>query len=93
MLRLIAGGLSNQLIGQRLLLALVTVKGHDRRIFDNLQCSGAQKLWPAHASRGCCNRSDPCWALRKCPARTNQHFDSHQSVYAGGLHSGILGVQ
>jgi LuxR family maltose regulon positive regulatory protein len=36
-LRLIAGGLSNQQIGERLFLALNTVKGHNRRIFDKLQ--------------------------------------------------------
>ena len=36
-LDLIAQGLSNQEIGQRLFLALDTVKGHNRRIFDKLQ--------------------------------------------------------
>ncbi|MCB0118336.1 MAG: AAA family ATPase [Anaerolineales bacterium] len=36
-LRLIARGLSNQEIGERLFLALDTVKGHNRRIFDKLQ--------------------------------------------------------
>lgn len=36
-LRLIARGLSNQDIGERLYLALDTVKGHNRRIFDKLQ--------------------------------------------------------
>ncbi len=36
-LRLIAEGLSNQEIGERLFLALDTVKGHNRRIFDKLQ--------------------------------------------------------
>lgn len=36
-LRLIAQGLSNHEIGQRLFLALDTVKGHNRRIFDKLQ--------------------------------------------------------
>lgn len=36
-LRLIAEGLSNQEIGARLFLALDTVKGHNRRIFDKLQ--------------------------------------------------------
>ncbi|NMB88282.1 MAG: LuxR family transcriptional regulator, partial [Chloroflexi bacterium] len=36
-LRLIAQGLSNQEIGQRLFLALDTVKGHNRRIFEKLQ--------------------------------------------------------
>jgi LuxR family transcriptional regulator, maltose regulon positive regulatory protein len=36
-LRLIAQGLSNQEICQRLFLALDTVKGHNRRIFDKLQ--------------------------------------------------------
>ncbi len=35
-LRLIADGLSNQEIGQRLFLALDTVKGHNRRIFEKL---------------------------------------------------------
>jgi LuxR family maltose regulon positive regulatory protein len=36
-LRLIAQGLSNPEIGERLFLALDTVKGHNRRIFDKLQ--------------------------------------------------------
>ncbi|MFZ5810083.1 MAG: LuxR C-terminal-related transcriptional regulator [Chloroflexota bacterium] len=36
-LRLIAQGLSNQEIGQQLFLALDTVKGHNRRIFEKLQ--------------------------------------------------------
>jgi LuxR family maltose regulon positive regulatory protein len=36
-LRLIAQGLSNHEIGARLFLALDTVKGHNRRIFDKLQ--------------------------------------------------------
>ncbi len=36
-LRLIAQGLSNDEIGQRLFLALDTVKGHNRRIYDKLQ--------------------------------------------------------
>ena len=36
-LRLIALGLSNREIGERLVLALSTVKGHNRNIFDKLQ--------------------------------------------------------
>jgi LuxR family maltose regulon positive regulatory protein len=36
-LRLVAEGLSNQEIGERLFIALDTVKGHNRRIFDKLQ--------------------------------------------------------
>jgi LuxR family maltose regulon positive regulatory protein len=36
-LRLVAQGLSNQEIGERLFLALDTVKGHNRRIFEKLQ--------------------------------------------------------
>ena len=36
-LRLIAQGLSNREIGERLFLALDTVKGHNRRLFDKLQ--------------------------------------------------------
>jgi LuxR family maltose regulon positive regulatory protein len=36
-LRLVAQGLSNQEIGRRLFLALDTVKGHNRRIFEKLQ--------------------------------------------------------
>jgi len=36
-LKLIAHGLSNREIGERLFLALDTVKGHNRRIFDKLQ--------------------------------------------------------
>ena len=36
-LRLIAQGLSNQEISERLFLALDTVKGHNRKIFGKLQ--------------------------------------------------------
>jgi LuxR family maltose regulon positive regulatory protein len=36
-LRLIAQGLSNREIGERLFLAVNTVKGHNRIIFDKLQ--------------------------------------------------------
>jgi len=36
-LHLIAQGFSNQEIGARLFLAVDTVKGHNRRIFDKLQ--------------------------------------------------------
>jgi LuxR family maltose regulon positive regulatory protein len=36
-LRLIAEGLSNQEIGKQLFLALDTIKGHNRRIFEKLQ--------------------------------------------------------
>jgi LuxR family maltose regulon positive regulatory protein len=36
-LQLIAKGLSNREIGERLFLALDTVKGHNRRIFEKLQ--------------------------------------------------------
>jgi LuxR family maltose regulon positive regulatory protein len=36
-LRLITQGLSNHEIGERLVLALDTVKGHNRRIFGKLQ--------------------------------------------------------
>jgi LuxR family maltose regulon positive regulatory protein len=35
-LKLVAEGLSNQEIGERLFLALDTIKGHNRRIFDKL---------------------------------------------------------
>ena len=37
MLRLIAQGLSNREIGERLFLALDTVKGHNRRIYGKLE--------------------------------------------------------
>ena len=36
-LRLVARGFSNREIGERLFLALDTVKGHNRRIFDKPQ--------------------------------------------------------
>jgi LuxR family maltose regulon positive regulatory protein len=36
-LKLIADGLSNREIGERLFLALDTVKGHNRRIFEKPQ--------------------------------------------------------
>ena len=36
-LQLIAQGLSNREIGERLFLALDTIKGHNRKIFDKLQ--------------------------------------------------------
>ena len=35
--KLIAQGLSNREIGERLFLALDTIKGHNRKIFDKLQ--------------------------------------------------------
>ena len=35
--RLIAQGLSNNAIGERLFIALDTVKGHNSRIYDKLQ--------------------------------------------------------
>jgi LuxR family transcriptional regulator, maltose regulon positive regulatory protein len=38
-LRLLAEGLSNQEIGERLFLALDTIKGHNRRIFDKLDAA------------------------------------------------------
>jgi LuxR family maltose regulon positive regulatory protein len=48
-LRLIAQGLSNQKIGARLFLALDTVKGHNRRIYDKLQVqSRTEALARAH---------------------------------------------
>ncbi len=37
MLRLIAEGLSNREIGERLFLALNTVKGHNQKIFGKLR--------------------------------------------------------
>ena len=36
-LQLVAQGLSNHEIGERLFLALDTVKGHNRKIFEKLQ--------------------------------------------------------
>ena len=36
-LRLVAQGLSNREIGERLFLALNTVKGHNQKIFNKLQ--------------------------------------------------------
>jgi LuxR family maltose regulon positive regulatory protein len=36
-LRLVSQGLSNRDIGERLVLALDTVKGHNRRIYEKLQ--------------------------------------------------------
>ncbi len=36
-LKLLAQGLSNREIGERLFLALDTVKGHNRRLFEKLQ--------------------------------------------------------
>jgi LuxR family transcriptional regulator, maltose regulon positive regulatory protein len=36
-LQLVAQGLSNEEIGERLFLSLSTVKGHNRNIFDKLQ--------------------------------------------------------
>ncbi len=48
-LQLIARGLSNREIGERLFLALDTVKGHNRRIFEKLQVqsrTGAVSVCP-----------------------------------------------
>ena len=44
-LRLVALGLSNREISERLFLALDTVKGHNRRIFANYRSRGAPKPW------------------------------------------------
>jgi LuxR family maltose regulon positive regulatory protein len=50
-LKLIAQGLSNREIGERLFLALDTVKGHNRRIFDKLQVqSRTEAIARAHES-------------------------------------------
>jgi len=54
-LQLIAQGLSNREISERLFLALSTVKGHSRVIFDNYRLKGAPKLLRGHASWVCCD--------------------------------------
>ena len=58
-LQLLAKGLSNREIGERLFLALDTVKGHNRRIFAKLQVQGAPKPSPAPASWVCCRSHFP----------------------------------
>jgi hypothetical protein len=51
-LRLIAQGLSNQAIGERLFLALDTVKGHNRHIFDNAAIAALAIDFAAHRPNG-----------------------------------------
>jgi LuxR family maltose regulon positive regulatory protein len=49
-LKLVAQGLSNREIGERIFLALDTVKGHNRKIFDKLQVqSRTEAVARAHA--------------------------------------------
>ena len=61
-LQLIAQGLSNQEIGERLFLALDTVKGHNRRIFDKLAVQRRTEAVARARELGLClveTRSDP----------------------------------
>ena len=51
-LRLIAQGLSNREIGERLFLALITVKGHTHRIFTKLQGAAAHRSGSARPRVG-----------------------------------------
>ena len=51
-LRLVAQGLSNQEIGKRLFLALSTVKGHNRVIFDKLQVKNRTEAVARARERG-----------------------------------------
>ena len=52
-LQLIAQGLSNDEISKRLFLALDTVKGHNRRIFDKLQVQRTEAAAPPPPPGGC----------------------------------------
>ena len=54
-LRLVAQGLTNQEISQRLVLALSTVKGHNLRIFGKLQAQNRSEAVCAPVSWVCCN--------------------------------------
>ena len=53
-LQLIAQGLSNQEIGERLFLALDTIKGHNRNIFDKLQVQNRTEAAARPANWVCC---------------------------------------
>ena len=74
-LHLIAQGLSNQAIGERLFLALDTVKGHNRHIFNKLQVQRRTEAVARAASWVCCRTAGP----------PKQHLVSHFSVFAVGL--------
>ena len=70
-LRLITQGLSNREIGERLFLALDTVKGHNRRSSTNSRCKAAPKPSPAPASWTCCKRfPTPPQPLKTTPRPT-----------------------
>ncbi len=86
LLKLIAQGLSNREISERLFLALDTVKGHNRRIFDKLQVqSRTEAIARFHergrvvASRGphSSTRSSPC--RRHAPLRLNSYSKNNTS--------------
>ncbi len=55
-LHLIAQGLSNQEISERLFLALDTVKGHNQKIFGKLQVQRRTEAVAVPASWACCSR-------------------------------------
>jgi LuxR family maltose regulon positive regulatory protein len=68
-LQLIAQGLSNREIGEKLFLALDTIKGHNRIIFDKLHVQCRAPLFPIQLRKvtyapPICNKS----VLLHCPA-------------------------
>ena len=75
-LRLIAQGLSNREIGERLFLALDTVKGHNRRIFDKLQVQRRTEAITRARELGSVVNISPYY-----PNHSKQHPHQHQSVY------------
>ena len=56
-LNLIAQGLANREISARLFLALDTVKGHNRRIFDKLQVQSRTEAIARAGSWACCSKA------------------------------------
>ena len=73
-LHLIAQGLSNQEISERLFLALSTVKGHNLKSLANCKSNGAPKRSPAPASWVCCSQSLQTWSITSRKARARQYL-------------------
>ena len=76
-LKLVAQGRSNREIGERLFLALDTVKGHNRRIFDKLQVQSRMEAIARARELG-------LYAVNVSPHHphhSKQHLAQHRSVY------------
>ena len=89
-LKLVAQGLSNEEIGERLFLSLSTVKGHNRNIFDKLQVQRRTEAVALElASCTCCSRFENStrsdtkvsvsrWASRSLNRRAGMETKNHE---------------